>query len=61
MNYNLIYDARSSDYLVQDADTFDNVFRSASKSEAIAESQRLNKLLPIDGDERTYAEQRRRA
>jgi hypothetical protein len=31
------------------------VFRSYSKSEAIAKSQELNYFTPIDGDEATYA------
>lgn len=47
------------EYVVRDTmfETKPIVFRSKSKSTAIAKSQKLNGFTPIDGDEQTYASQ----
>ena len=46
-------------YVVLDAGQKMIVFRSPSKTAAIAECQRRNGFVPIDGDEETYAKQTR--
>ena len=44
-------------YVVLDVGQKMIVFRSPRKSEAIAECQRRNGFVPIDGDEQIYAKQ----
>jgi len=46
-------------YRVQHGDSDRVLFESESKSRCIAEAQRLNGYEPVDGDEQTYAKQRR--
>jgi hypothetical protein len=58
-HYFLVYHKRG--YGVLNGDTDKVVFSSLSKSECIAESQRLNGYEPIDGDEGTYGQQTEQA
>lgn len=59
MRYIVTYWHGSSpnEYCVMDTTTRRTVYRNESKSQCIANAQRLNDLSPIDGNEQTYARQ----